>query len=112
MDAASAEPSRQSAAGFRSEAYDDARISYHFELVVVAATSTLRTGGMIGSLSHLIRAGAISAIVDGSEAISRELLDEVLPTTQPSPCATAPPDHDADKVTSRPPPPACLPYFR
>ena len=36
-----------------------------------------RTGGMIGSLSHLIRAAAISAIVDGSEAITRELLDEV-----------------------------------
>jgi hypothetical protein len=36
-----------------------------------------RTGGMIGSLSHLIRAGAISAIVDGSETITRELLDMV-----------------------------------
>jgi hypothetical protein len=36
-----------------------------------------RTGGMIGSLSHLIRAAAISAIVEGREAITRELLDEV-----------------------------------
>ena len=36
-----------------------------------------RTGGMIGSLSHLIRAGAISAIVDGREAITRELLEGV-----------------------------------
>ena len=36
-----------------------------------------RTGGMIGSLSHLIRAGAISSIVDGCEVITRELLDEV-----------------------------------
>jgi len=36
-----------------------------------------RTGGMIGSLSHLIRAGAISAIVDGGEAVTREVLDEV-----------------------------------
>ena len=36
-----------------------------------------RTGGMIGSLSHLIRAAAISAIINGSEAITRELLDEV-----------------------------------
>jgi Bacterial TniB protein len=36
-----------------------------------------RTGGMIGSLSHLVRAGAISAIVDGGEDITRELLDEV-----------------------------------
>ena len=36
-----------------------------------------RTGGMIGSLSHLIRAGAISAIVDGREAITRDLLEEI-----------------------------------
>lgn len=36
-----------------------------------------RTGGMIGSLSHLIRAGAISAIADGCEAITRELLDKI-----------------------------------
>jgi len=36
-----------------------------------------RTGGMIGSLSHLIRAAAILAILDGSEAITRELLDGV-----------------------------------
>ena len=36
-----------------------------------------RTGGMIGSLSHLIRAGAISAIVDGREALTRDLLDEI-----------------------------------
>ena len=35
------------------------------------------TGGMIGSLSHLIRAGAITAITDGSEAITRELLDGI-----------------------------------
>ena len=32
---------------------------------------------MIGSLSHLIRAGAITAILDGSEAITRELLDGI-----------------------------------
>ena len=36
-----------------------------------------RTGGMIGSLSHLIRAGAITAILDGSEAITRDLLDTI-----------------------------------
>jgi len=30
-----------------------------------------RTGGMIGSLSHLIRAAAISAILDQSECITR-----------------------------------------
>ncbi|MEU1107188.1 hypothetical protein ABZ408_40580 [Streptomyces tibetensis] len=36
-----------------------------------------RTGGSISSLSHLIRAAAISAIIDGSERISRRLLDSV-----------------------------------
>ena len=36
-----------------------------------------RTDGMIGSLSHLIRAAAISAILDGSEAITRPLLDTI-----------------------------------
>ncbi|WP_345667241.1 hypothetical protein [Streptomyces similanensis] len=36
-----------------------------------------RTGGMIGSLSHLIRAAAISAILDGSERITRRQLDTI-----------------------------------
>jgi hypothetical protein len=36
-----------------------------------------RTSGMIGSLSHLIRAGAITAILDGSEAITKDLLDTI-----------------------------------
>ncbi|MER6372603.1 TniB family NTP-binding protein [Streptomyces mirabilis] len=36
-----------------------------------------RTGGSISSLSHLIRAAAISAIIDGSERITRVLLDSV-----------------------------------
>jgi hypothetical protein len=36
-----------------------------------------RTGGMIGSLSHLIRAGAIMAIMAGSEVITQELLDGI-----------------------------------
>ncbi|MFE0086279.1 TniB family NTP-binding protein [Streptomyces sp. NPDC058992] len=33
-----------------------------------------RTGGMIGSLSHLVRLAAISAILDGSERITRRQL--------------------------------------
>ncbi len=37
-----------------------------------------RTGGMIGSLSHLIRAAALTAILDGTEAITRDLLDGIL----------------------------------
>jgi hypothetical protein len=36
-----------------------------------------RTGGMIGSLSHLIRAGALTAILDGGETITRTLLDNI-----------------------------------
>ena len=36
-----------------------------------------RSGGMIGSLSQLIRGAAILAIEDRSEAITRELLDIV-----------------------------------
>jgi hypothetical protein len=36
-----------------------------------------RTCGMIGSLSHLIRAAALTAILDGSEAITRPLLDGI-----------------------------------
>jgi Bacterial TniB protein len=36
-----------------------------------------RTGGMIGSLSHLIRAAAIDAIVTGTEQITRDTLDPI-----------------------------------
>jgi hypothetical protein len=36
-----------------------------------------RTGGMIGSLMHLIRAAAITAIIDGTEAINPDLLDDI-----------------------------------
>jgi hypothetical protein len=36
-----------------------------------------RTGGMIGSLSHLIRAAAIQAILTGTEKITRKTLDSI-----------------------------------
>jgi hypothetical protein len=36
-----------------------------------------RTGGMIGSLTHLIRGAAIRAILGGQEALTRVLLDTV-----------------------------------
>jgi hypothetical protein len=36
-----------------------------------------RTGGMIGSLPHLIRAAVITAISEGSEMIDRALLDSI-----------------------------------
>ncbi|MFD0034158.1 hypothetical protein ACFVJK_39205 [Streptomyces sp. NPDC127172] len=35
-----------------------------------------RTGGMIGSLSHLVRAAAISAVLNESERITKDLLNE------------------------------------
>jgi len=38
----------------------------------------LRTGGVIGSLAHLIRSAAIRSILDESEQITRELMDTVL----------------------------------
>jgi hypothetical protein len=36
-----------------------------------------RTGGMIGSLSHLVRASAQMAILEGDEAITRKLMDTI-----------------------------------
>jgi hypothetical protein len=36
-----------------------------------------RTGGMIGSLTHLIRGAAIRAILGGQEAVTRPLLEAV-----------------------------------
>jgi hypothetical protein len=48
-----------------------------------------RTGGMIGSLTHLIRGAAIRAILGGQEALTRALLDTVHI------------DHAADSATRR-----------
>ncbi|HEX6684645.1 MAG TPA: hypothetical protein VF062_17705 [Candidatus Limnocylindrales bacterium] len=36
-----------------------------------------RTGGMIGSLSHLVREAAIEAILDGTEKITKHALHRV-----------------------------------
>jgi len=36
-----------------------------------------RTGGLIGSLSHLVRAAAIEAVLDGSERITKATLEAV-----------------------------------
>ena len=51
-----------------------------------------RTGGMIGSLSHLIRGAAIDAILDGTEEITRKSLtgvklDRAAQTRKPGPAA-------------------------
>lgn len=55
------------------------RLHHHQPGTLLALHTYLhrRTGGMIGSLSHLIRGAAIMAILEGAEAITRELLDDV-----------------------------------
>ncbi len=54
-------------------------------LVKMAKHLHQRTGGMIGSLSHLIRASAISAILDGGERITRTTVRTSASTTAVSP---------------------------
>lgn len=46
-------------------------------LTAMAAQLYQRSGGMIGSLSQLIRGAAVLAIESGTEAITAELLDLV-----------------------------------
>jgi hypothetical protein len=50
-----------------------------------------RTGGLISSLSHIVRAAAIAAIIDGSERITRELMDTISV------------DHSTESATATPP---------
>jgi fibrillarin-like rRNA methylase len=52
-----------------------------------------RTGGLISSLSHIIRAAAIYAILEGSEQITRDLLDAITV------------DHATESATPKPPRP-------
>ena len=55
------------------------RLHHHRVGALVALDEYLyrRSGGMIGSLSQLVRGAAILAIEDGSEQITRQLLDTV-----------------------------------
>lgn len=55
------------------------RLHHHQRGTLVGLNRYLhqRTGGMIGSLSHLIRGAAIEAILDHSEKITRQLLDSI-----------------------------------
>lgn len=62
-------------------------------LVAQAKYLHQRTGGLISSLSHVIRAAAIHAIIEGSEQITRELLDAVVV------------DHATESATPKPPRP-------
>ncbi|ALE75855.1 ATP/GTP-binding protein (plasmid) [Pseudonocardia sp. EC080625-04] len=55
------------------------RLHHHQPGALVGQAKYLhaRTGGMIGSLAHLTRAAAIRAILSGTEALTRSLLDRV-----------------------------------
>jgi Bacterial TniB protein len=58
---------------------DALRLHRHRSGILVGLDRYLhqRTGGMIGSLSHLIRGAAIEAVLDGSEQITKATLDTV-----------------------------------
>ncbi|MEV8517499.1 hypothetical protein [Dactylosporangium sp. NPDC051484] len=60
-------------------------------LVAQAKYLHQRTGGLISSLSHIIRAAAIYAIVEGSEQITRDLLDVIVV------------DHATESASPKPP---------
>ena len=61
-------------------------------LVMQAKYLHQRTGGLISSLSHIIRAAAIYAILEGSEQITRDLLDAITV------------DHATESAAPKPPP--------
>ena len=59
---------------------DTLRLHRHEPGSLVAAARYLhqRTGGMIGSLAHLIRSSAIRSMLDETESVTRALMDSVL----------------------------------
>jgi len=62
-------------------------------LVAQARYLHQRTGGLISSLSHIVRATAICAIAEGSEQITRGLLDGIVV------------DHATESAAPKPPRP-------
>lgn len=72
-------PYRQEWSGLIATLEAALRLHHHQPGTLTALDRYLhqRTGGMIGSLSHLIRAAALTAVLDGSEAITRDLLDSI-----------------------------------
>lgn len=90
---------RESWAGLVATLESTLRLHHHDAGTLVGLAEYLfqRTGGMIGSLSQLVRGGAILAIEDRSERITRDLLDLVpvdfaaersTPARRPRPRAT------------------------
>ncbi|MGV2919612.1 hypothetical protein [Streptomyces alfalfae] len=65
--------------GLVAQMEDTLRLHHHKPGSLAALHKHLhqRTGGVIGRLSHLIRAAAISAILDGSERITRRQMDTI-----------------------------------
>jgi hypothetical protein len=72
-------PHHQEWAGLVATLEDALRLHRHHsgELLALEQYLHRRTGGMIGSLSHLIRAAALTAILDGTETITRDLLESI-----------------------------------
>ena len=58
---------------------DSLRLHHHRDGTLVGLSSYLhsRSGGMIGSLLRLIRAAAIQAVLDGTEAITKATLESI-----------------------------------
>lgn len=72
-------PAHRRMAGPGRHVRDALRLHRHQPATLAALHEYLhrRTGGMIGSLSHLIRGAAIEAILDGSEQVTRKPLDTI-----------------------------------
>ncbi|MEV0134551.1 ATP-binding protein [Dactylosporangium sp. NPDC050688] len=81
-------PFQQEWKGLVAALEDALRLHHHApgSLVTLAKYLHQRTGGVISSLSHLVRASAISAIMDGTEKITRGIrLDHAAEDTAPQP---------------------------
>ena len=75
----SAFPPGQEWTGLLAAVDDSLRLHQHTPgtLPNLAAYLHQRTGGMIGSLLRLIRSAAIQAILDGSEQLTRQSLNDI-----------------------------------
>ncbi len=72
-------PYQQEWSGLVATLEDALRLHHHRPDTLTKLDKYLhqRTGGMIGSLSHLVRAAALTAILERSEKIDRDLLDRI-----------------------------------
>jgi len=72
-------PYQQEWSGLIATLEDAIRLHHHRPGTLSSLDKYLhqRTGGMIGSLSHLVRAAALTAILERTEKIDRDLLDRI-----------------------------------